>query len=280
MDTEKFDLVWLVYILIFVVGLLTGLVFPESLFFENQSFGKTSGVVTKVIDGDTIVMEGKTVRLLGIDSDEGGYPCYQEAKEKLEKRILGRRVVLERTGENKDKYGRLLRYVFLNDTNVNLWMVRNGFAVARFSKNSKYKEDIIEAEEKARENGLGCKWSGGDWNHDESGKEDSSWNLNPGESIELIDVCDAGNKIGETVILEGKVVDSYKGGKAIFLNFGAPYPNSCFTAVIWPRNWDKFPDNPEKFYLEKMVRIKGEVKEYEGESEIILEDRNQIETRN
>lgn len=276
---EKFDPVWLVYILIFVLGLLAGLIFPESLLFENQSFGRTSEVVTKVIDGDTVVVEGRTVRLLGIDADERGYPCYDEAKKELEEKVLGEKVVLKSRGGNKDKYGRFLRYIFQNGTNINLLMVKKGFAVARFSGDSKYKEEIIRAEEKARNNGLGCKWNGGDWKKDESGKGGSEWNLKPGGNIELIDACEAENKIGKKVILEGKIIDSYKGGEALFLNFGSPYPDSCFTAVIWPKDWGKFPESPEEFYLGKKVRIKGEVKEYEGTPEIILGDRDQIETK-
>ncbi|MBU4406858.1 MAG: hypothetical protein KKB24_04645, partial [Candidatus Altiarchaeota archaeon] len=40
-------------------------------------------LVTKVIDGDTVVVEGEHVRLIGIDADERGYPCHDEAKDRL-----------------------------------------------------------------------------------------------------------------------------------------------------------------------------------------------------
>lgn len=115
--------------------------------------------VTKVIDGDTVIVEGESVRLLGIDADERGYPCYKEAKKRLEELILNKEVYLERNVVNKDQYGRYLRYIFLNGQNINLELVKEGLAIARFSpENVKYKEEIIAAEKDAREKGIGCKW--------------------------------------------------------------------------------------------------------------------------
>lgn len=120
--------------------------------------------VTKVIDGDTVIAEGESIRMLGIDTDERGYPCYTPAKERLEELVLGKAVVLEPDAENKDIYGRYLRYVFINETNVNLLMVREGMAVARFTpENTKYKSEILAAESAARAAGMGCKWNGTSW---------------------------------------------------------------------------------------------------------------------
>ena len=117
-------------------------------------------VVTKVIDGDTVISEGESIRLLSIDTDERGYPCYTSAKKRLEELVLGKEVWLEADAEDKDQYGRYLRYVFLNGTNVNLEMVQEGLAVARFSpENTKYKAEILEAETAARQAGTGCKWA-------------------------------------------------------------------------------------------------------------------------
>ena len=53
-------------------------------------------VVTKVIDGDTIVINGgKSVRLLDIDTDESGEDCYDQAKTRLEELVLNKEVYLE-----------------------------------------------------------------------------------------------------------------------------------------------------------------------------------------
>jgi len=125
----------------------------------NIALKNESKIVTKIIDGDTLVAQGNTVRLLGIDTDERGYPCYTVAKKRLEELVLNKDVVLERDGDDKDIYGRFLRYVFLNGTNVNLRMVEEGLAVARFPDESgKYRDEIIDAEESARNVHVGCKW--------------------------------------------------------------------------------------------------------------------------
>ncbi|MAG07223.1 hypothetical protein CMI46_00195 [Candidatus Pacearchaeota archaeon] len=240
--------------------------------FEGNKF------VTKVIDGDTVIIDGESVRLLGMDTDERGYPCFHEAKEKIEELILNKNVILEKDTEDKDQYDRYLRYIFLNGKNINLQMVEEGFAISRFyPQNIKYKEEIITAEKYARENKLGCKWGA---TPEPKSYPEIKWE----ESSEskVIGACNAGNYIGQEKTVEGKVVDTFLSTKSntLFLNFEKPYPNSCFTAVVFSSNLYKFPENPEKYYDGKALRIKGKIEEYEGQAEIILEDLSQIETGN
>ena len=62
-------------------------------------------LVTKVIDGDTFLIEGGySVRILGIDADERGHPCYELAKKRLEELILNKEVRLEKGKEDLDQY--------------------------------------------------------------------------------------------------------------------------------------------------------------------------------
>lgn len=119
-------------------------------------------IVTKVIDGDTVVVEGGYhVRLLGMDADETGYPCYQPAKIRLENLVLGKKVVLEKDKTDLDIYGRCLRYIFINGTNVDAQLVKEGLAIARFYEpDVKYRAEITLAEQQAISSKLGCKWSG------------------------------------------------------------------------------------------------------------------------
>lgn len=143
---------------IIVVVLFT--LFLFSLFMQLETDFVEHKIVTKVIDGDTIIAEGERIRLLGIDADERGYPCYDDAKRRLEELILNKLVRMERDFENKDRYGRYLRFVFFNKTNINVLLVKEGLAIARFSNyNRKYAKEILEAERFARENKIGCKWS-------------------------------------------------------------------------------------------------------------------------
>lgn len=97
--------------------------------------------VVKVTDGDTIdvLINGKIerLRLIGIDTPETVDPrkpvqCFGvEASNKAKTVLTGKKVSLESdsTQGERDKYGRLLRYVFLEDgTNFNLMMIREGYA--------------------------------------------------------------------------------------------------------------------------------------------------------
>ncbi|TSC55764.1 MAG: micrococcal nuclease [Parcubacteria group bacterium Gr01-1014_18] len=97
--------------------------------------------VTRVVDGDTIhvMLEGKdeTIRFIGINTPETKDPrkkieCFGTEASAFAKSFLeGQRVRLEAdsTQEDRDKYGRLLRYVYLEDgTLVNEILIREGYA--------------------------------------------------------------------------------------------------------------------------------------------------------
>ncbi len=126
-------------------------------------------VVHEVIDGDTIVVRTPSdklerVRLKGIDAPElardGEPPAYfaVESKKYLHDRIDGRNVVLQFDGtELRDRYGRLLAFVYLNENdNINLAMVQFGFAYAdrRFSSHLRAKLGQAEGEARGKSRGL------------------------------------------------------------------------------------------------------------------------------
>jgi micrococcal nuclease len=114
--------------------------------------------VTDVIDGDTFKIGGRPVRLIGINSPELGEPCSYEAKDELTKLVLGKEVRLESDAGNKDIYGRLLRYAYVQGTFVNEEMVRLGMAkIEEIAPNVKYSDRLSEAEAKARKSKR-CVW--------------------------------------------------------------------------------------------------------------------------
>lgn len=122
--------------------------------------------VTRVVDGDTIDVEidGKTerVRYIGIDTPETVDPrkpvqCFGvEASKKNKELVDGKMVRLEKDVTDKDKYNRLLRYVWLNDTLINQELVAQGFAQSySYPPDIKYQDNFVAAEKKAREDKLG-----------------------------------------------------------------------------------------------------------------------------
>jgi micrococcal nuclease len=227
-------------------------------------------IVTKVIDGDTVIVEGgSSVRLLGIDTDEKGYPCFTPAKKRMEELVLGKQVYLERDLEDRDIYGRLLRYIFLGDRNICLQMVKEGFAVARFpEENAKYRQEIVAAEKYAQESQVGCKWGGNAYKEPDVQA-----------TAGAIQACDAWKYIGKEMTVEGRVVQGTKSRTStVFLNFGDSYPDNCFTAVIFSSDLGSFPENPQAYYSGRTVRVTGLIKEYQGKPEIILEKAGQIES--
>jgi len=250
-------------------------------------------MATKIIDGDTFLIEGGySVRILGIDADERGHPCYDAAKTGLEELILNKEVRLEKEKEKEkekedlDQWCRYLRYVFLGSQNIGLELVKKGLAVARFSpEDVKYREEIAGAEKEAKENKVGCKWGETKINKEEKVIEEKraklQWERLTTEKLgfDVVDACLAGKYLGRELIVEGKVVDTHRDLKSntVFLNFEKAYPNQCFTGVIFSSHLYKFVQNPEDYYLGKIIRIMGEVKDYRGRPEIILETPNQIE---
>lgn len=121
-------------------------------------------LVSRVIDGDTIQLSnGKKVRYLAIDAPETVDPrkpvqCFgKEAKEANSNLVLNKIIILKKDVSETDKYGRLLRYVYLEDgTFVNLWLVKNGYAfVYTLPPNVAYSRDFLIAEQEARQNQRG-----------------------------------------------------------------------------------------------------------------------------
>ena len=119
--------------------------------------------VTRVVDGDTIEIEGgEKIRYIGIDTPETVDPrkpvqCFGiEASKKNKELVEGKTVRLEKDITDRDKYSRLLRYVWIDDLFVNLELIKQGFATSyTYPPDIKYQEEFLAAEKEARVNKLG-----------------------------------------------------------------------------------------------------------------------------
>ena len=127
-------------------------------FFSLSFAASPCFVIRYVYDGDTAVLAtGEEVRYLGIDAPEIGHGGEKSDYMALESRnynlnlVRNASVRLEFDEERKDRYGRLLAYVFLeNGDMVNALMVRKGFAFVLLKKpNVKYFPHLLECQRQA-----------------------------------------------------------------------------------------------------------------------------------
>jgi endonuclease YncB( thermonuclease family) len=102
--------------------------------------------VASVTDGDTLrLANGEAVRLVGIDAPEQGRCGSVRATDLLTRLVEGRRVTLKAPVDDRDRYGRLLRYVNLGTMDAGLRMIKNGLAVARYDSRDGYDAHPREA---------------------------------------------------------------------------------------------------------------------------------------
>jgi len=138
---------------------------------ENENLQQEK--VTRVIDGDTIELEtGQKVRYIGINTPETVDPrktteCFGlESSQKNKELVEGKTVRLEKDVSETDKYGRLLRYVYLMPGNVgsdqifvNDYLVRQGFAYeSTYPPDVKYQNQFTSAQQEAMSKNIGL-WS-------------------------------------------------------------------------------------------------------------------------
>jgi len=121
-------------------------------------------LVERVVDGDTLLLSGGTrVRLLGVDTPETKHPTRPveplgpEASEFTRLHVEGRKVTLKFDRERRDRYRRVLAYVYLGDWFLNEELIRAGYSRAEtgFPYSTVMKGRFRKAEQDARDAGRG-----------------------------------------------------------------------------------------------------------------------------
>ena len=124
------------------------------------------GVVVRIVDGDTIHVQidgrRERVRYIGVNTPElhhptkGAEPGGREASEQNRALVTGKRVRLELDVQERDRYGRLLAYVWVGDRMINAELVRLGYAqVMTVPPNVRYQALFVKLQRDAREAGRG-----------------------------------------------------------------------------------------------------------------------------
>ncbi len=225
-------------------------------------------IVSRVIDGDTIELSNREmVRYIGIDAPEirekknGEWvykprPYAEEARVFNQKLVEGKSVRLEFDVQKRDKYKRLLAYVYEGDEMVNIEMVRSGFAmIYTYPPNIKYSQRFLDAQKEARNNKKGL------WVDLEESK---------------IPASQAKNNIGRIRMIESEVIDTYLTEKLLILKFKDNFKVAIYKDNISSASKDMVR-SPNKYFKGKTVKVYGVIKEYKGYPEIILHDMLQLE---
>ena len=117
--------------------------------------------VFRAVDGDTIILSnGQRVRYIGVNAPESTTrlePFGPEASQFNHRLVAGKRVRLEKDRSERDRFGRLLRYVYVDGLMANAELVREGYARARaYAPDTKYQPCLqaLEAEARAHSRGL------------------------------------------------------------------------------------------------------------------------------
>lgn len=212
--------------------------------------------VVDVYDGDTFLTQtGKKVRLLNINTPETAkkhYPAEpfaDEAKQALNKLVMGKEVSLKfAPNEKKDRYGRLLAHVYLDDIWINKKLIADGMAHLYTFPESIEKEKVLQlmsAENSARKAQKGL-WKDVRFKVLDASKPEqmSDW------------------RIGKYQVVEGKVLKAIKIKDKVYLNFGEDWRED-FTVEIPKKYWNNFNSLPE-FYIGKNLRVRGVLKPVNG----------------
>lgn len=159
----------LLLLILFVV------ILPAAFLIERRSKPQTERegpyAVVRVVDGDTIIIQRKgkkeRVRLLRVNTPESVHPDKKRntpmgkvASDFTKKQLKNEKVTLEFEGERRDRYDRLLAYVFVGEENYCVTLVEEGMSpyYTAYGLSEKYDEEFRKAERNARDAKRGI-WS-------------------------------------------------------------------------------------------------------------------------
>jgi len=116
---------WKIIFVLVLVILIVGFRLVEKIGFDKEPGERF--VVSRVVDGDTVELKGGDVlRLLAIDTPEKDQPYYEEARQFLIEKTLGKKAEIVYGERRRDRYGRLLGFLYIDTVFVNREVLANG----------------------------------------------------------------------------------------------------------------------------------------------------------
>jgi endonuclease YncB( thermonuclease family) len=261
-----------------LLALLLALPSPSSAGTVAPGREGESGFVEKAVDGDTLRVRlpsgVERVRLVGIDApevnhpDRGKDPYADQSTALLKALVRGKTVRLAADREDRDRHGRLLRYVYVEGPDgrwllANLEMVRRGGARAYRRFPHSLEGEFVRAEEEARRGRRGL-WA-----------PEVPPVRPPAPAIE-IPWERAGEHAGERVTVTGTIVAAKRLERLLFLNFHPEY-RTHLSLVVLPREISRFPAGWERTVEGRKVRTTGTVTLHKGRPQIVLRAPEQVE---
>ena len=224
--------------------------------------------IERIIDGDTVkTAAGDSIRFLGVDTPEIDWEnnesefYAQKARDFTAANLKDKNVTLKYDTEREDDYGRVLAYIYLENGELfNIKLLNSGYAhLMTVAPNTKYLDNFTNEVVKSRAEGSGI------WSQIKQLEKE----------IPVVSWDEVKKYYGKKVIVEGKIINTYQSDKVVFLNFSKNY-NETLTVVIFNNDLNKFAIQPEKFFLNKKIKVMGIIKKYEGAPEIIVENPSTI----
>jgi endonuclease YncB( thermonuclease family) len=218
-----------------------------------------AGVVTEIVDGDTVVLDGGIqVRLIGMQAPKlplgrdgfVAWPLAEEARDFVTDLVGGRRVELRYAGERQDRYGRALGQLFVADSGewVQGAVLEAGLArVYSFADNRFCLDELYAAEQAARLERRGV------WSLEYYAPR----NAHQPDALLALE--------GRYELVEGRVLNADRAGDRVYLNFGRVWKED-FTVIIDPpaqRLFEKAGLDPLALESE-FVRVRGWVENFDG----------------
>lgn len=258
-------------------GFLTAFLYV--LLYLNCSWAECRhAVVKRVVDGDTLVVDnGKRVRLLGVDTPEsvaGSRPVQFYGKRSywwLAEMVQGRKVCLEKDPNrsiDKDHYGRLLRYVWVNNTLINREIIRQGLGRLYHRERFRYLDEFRKLQFEAIRQKRGL------WNTEELKK----WQESIIRNLRLLSQCgrmgticpwQARQYIGKRKTIRMFVAKTHDAGKRFLLNSEVDYRAWDNFTVVINKEKTKGIELDRRFWG-RAIEVTGRITLYKGRPEIVV----------